>query len=72
MTDKGTFDSIITGRGVYKLSKLALEEYPEIESIQSKGHKFDVGSGAFKILKDCIFSKTSLKQMKNTCAFRFI
>ena len=55
MTDKGTFDSIITGRGVYKLSKLALEEYPEIESIQSKGHKFDVGSGAFKILKDCIF-----------------
>lgn len=50
-----TLDSIISGRGVYKLSARALEDYPEIESIQSKGHKFDVGSGAFKILSDVIY-----------------
>ena len=50
-----TLDSIISGRGVYKLSARALEDYPEIESIQSKGHKFDVGSGAFKILSDILY-----------------
>lgn len=55
LTVNGTVDSIITGRGVYKLSKTALEEYPQITDIQSKGHKFDVGSGAFKILRDIIF-----------------
>ena len=46
---------MISGRGVYKLSATALEEYPEIERLQSKGHKYDVGSGAFKILKDVVF-----------------
>lgn len=55
MINLGTLDSIISGRGVYKLSKKALEEFPEIVDIQSKGHKYDVGSGAFKILKDIIF-----------------
>lgn len=48
-------DTIITGRGVYKLSNLALELFPEIEKKQSKGHKRDVGSGAFKILSDTVF-----------------
>ena len=51
----GTLDSIISGRGVYKLSNKALLDYPEIENIQSKGHKFDVGSGAFKILSDILY-----------------
>ena len=50
-----TMDTIISGRGVYKLSKKALEENPEVESLQSKGHKTDVGSGAFRVLKDVIF-----------------
>lgn len=50
-----TLDSIISGRGVYKLSKKALEKYPEIEELQSKGHKYDIGSGAFKILKNIVF-----------------
>jgi len=50
-----SFTKIVSGRGVYKLSKRALEEYPEIEKIQSKGHKYDVGSGAFRILKNIIF-----------------
>lgn len=48
---------LITGRGIYKLTNMALEEHPEIEDIQSKGHKTDVGSGAFKILTDIIFFK---------------
>ncbi|WP_285122675.1 Eco57I restriction-modification methylase domain-containing protein [Lactococcus petauri] len=48
---------LITGRGIYKLTNVALEEHPEVEDIQSKGHKTDVGSGAFKILTDIIFFK---------------
>ncbi|HFU3842603.1 TPA: Eco57I restriction-modification methylase domain-containing protein [Streptococcus suis] len=52
---KVTLDSIISGRGVYKLSDKALLDYPEIEYIQSKGHQFDVGSGAFKILSDIVY-----------------
>lgn len=54
---KETLDSYISGRGVYKLSPLAHEDYPEIETLQSQGHKNDIGSGAFKILKDIIFYK---------------
>ncbi|MFZ2186919.1 MAG: Eco57I restriction-modification methylase domain-containing protein [Streptococcus parauberis] len=52
---KATLDCIISGRGVYKLSDKALADYPEIENIQSKGHKFDVGSGAFKILSEILY-----------------
>lgn len=48
-------DSLISGRGVYKLSKAAHEDYPQIENLQSKGHKNDIGSGAFKILKNIVF-----------------
>ncbi|WP_314580419.1 Eco57I restriction-modification methylase domain-containing protein [uncultured Streptococcus sp.] len=50
-----TLDTIISGRGVYKLSQKAIEDHSQIEELQSKGHKFDVGSGAFKILKNVIF-----------------
>ena len=32
-------NSIVSGRGVYKLSDKALEEHPEIITIQSTGHK---------------------------------
>lgn len=46
---------LITGRGVYKLTNSALKDHPEIEELQSKGHKTDIGSGAFTILKDIIF-----------------
>ena len=45
----------ISGRGVYQLSEKALREHPEIENIQSKGHKFDIGTGVFKILNDVVF-----------------
>ncbi|WP_035162912.1 Eco57I restriction-modification methylase domain-containing protein [Ligilactobacillus saerimneri] len=53
----GYVESIVTGRGVYKLSEQALKDYPQIEDLQSKGHKKDVGSGAFRVLKDVIFFK---------------
>lgn len=50
-----SIDSIITGRGVYRLTNTAHIEHPNIEKLQSKGHKNDVGSGAFKILNGIIF-----------------
>ena len=49
--------TIISGRGVYRLSTKALNEHPEIEDIQSKGHKFDVGTGAFQKLEGIVFFK---------------
>ena len=49
--------TIISGRGVYRLSTKALDEHPEIEDIQSKGHKFDVGTGAFQKLEGIVFFK---------------
>lgn len=52
--EEATLDEIITGRGVYRLSTVALEENPEIESLQSAGHKTDIGSGALRILKDVV------------------
>ncbi len=52
---KTSMSSIVSGRGVYKLSNKALVDHPEIVEIQSKGHKKDVGAGAFKKLKDIVF-----------------
>ena len=50
-------NEIISGRGVYKLSDLALKEHPEIIDIQSKGHQKDVGASAFKKLENIVFFK---------------
>ncbi|WP_057491503.1 Eco57I restriction-modification methylase domain-containing protein [Streptococcus orisasini] len=66
---ENTLDSIISGRGVYKLSKVALDTYPEIENIQSKGHKFDIGSGAFKILKNLLFFEQKPADRENYSQF---
>ena len=52
---KDFLNDIISGRGVYKLSDIALEENPEIIEIQSTGHKKDVGAGAFKVLMNIVF-----------------
>lgn len=56
-TDK-YLDSIVTGRNIYRLTAEALKDYPILENIQSIGHKNDIGSGAFKILKDVVFFQT--------------
>lgn len=53
--DFKSLDSYITGRGIYRLTELVHQEFSEIENLQSKGHKNDVGSGAFKILSNVIF-----------------
>lgn len=60
-----SLSSIIAGRGVYRLSELALADHPEIENLQSKGHKTDVGSGAFKILTDVVFFDNKPDDCKN-------
>ncbi|WP_031587499.1 Eco57I restriction-modification methylase domain-containing protein [Selenomonas bovis] len=54
---KKSLSEIVSGRGVYKLSDRALKEFPEIEKLQSKGHKKDVGSGAFRVLDKVVFFK---------------
>lgn len=59
-----TLDSVITGRGVYRLTDVALKEHPEIEKIQSKGHQFDIGTGAFDTLKDILFYEKKPKDGK--------
>lgn len=55
ISSDGSMMSEISGRGVYKLSDVALTSHPEIEKMQSKGHKKDVGSGAFKKLNNIVF-----------------
>lgn len=50
-------NTIISGRGVYKLSDLSLKKHPEIIEIQSKGHQKDVGPSAFKKLENIVFFK---------------
>ena len=50
-----SLSSIISGRGVYQLSHDALLEHPAISDLQSVGHKADVGTGAFSILRDVVF-----------------
>lgn len=47
--------SIVSGRGIYKLSDKALKEHPEIIDIQSKGHKKDIGPGALNKLEHIVF-----------------
>lgn len=59
-----TVDTIVSGRGVYKLTDEALREHPEVINIQSKGHKRDVGSGAFKILNNIIYHQQVPKDHK--------
>ena len=50
-----TIETFITGRGIYRLTDKAIDEYPQIVDIQSRGHKKDVGTGAFKILDNIIY-----------------
>lgn len=50
-----SLSSIISGRGIYRLTEIALKEHPEIEKNQSTGHKTDVGTSAFKLFKDVLF-----------------
>lgn len=53
-----SIERLVTGRGVYRLTDTAIAEHPQIVDIQSKGHKNDVGTGAFKVLSDIIYFET--------------
>lgn len=48
-------ETLDTIRGIYRLTDKALNDYPQIIDIQSKGHKYDVGTSAFKILSNTIY-----------------
>ncbi|MEY4459000.1 MAG: hypothetical protein RIT38_205 [Bacteroidota bacterium] len=50
-----TLSSIISGRGIYRLTTKLHEQHPEVESMQSKGHKDDVGTGVFNLFNDIFF-----------------
>lgn len=52
---KKSLTDIISGRGAYRLTEAAINRFPEIEKLQSKGHKYDIGTGAFKIFEDILF-----------------
>lgn len=58
-------NEIVSGRGVYKLTERALKDHPEVIDIQSKGHKKDIGAGAFNKLINIIFfsSRQKIKTM---------
>lgn len=58
-------DSIASGYGVYKLTALALQEHPEIASIQSKGHTKDLKSSTLKKLENIIFFEKRPKNNHN-------
>jgi hypothetical protein len=50
-----TIDTLITGRGIYRITDKAIEIYPQIVNIQSKGHKNDVGTNVLETLHNILF-----------------
>lgn len=50
-----TLDTLITGRGIYRLTDKAIAEHPQIVDIQSKGHKYDVGTSVLESLHEILF-----------------
>ena len=53
--------SIISGRGIYKLTDKLHNDFPQIKELQSKGHSNDVGTGAFDKFNDLIYFKDEPK-----------
>ena len=56
LLEEETLDKYISGRGAFKLSNKALDDHPEIEFMQSKGHKNDFGSSAFVLFDDLLLT----------------
>ncbi|NSQ64633.1 Eco57I restriction-modification methylase domain-containing protein [Enterococcus faecalis] len=50
-----TLTSIISGRGIYRLTPKVHEDYPEVKDIQSKGHQNDIGTGAFDKFNNILY-----------------
>lgn len=53
--EDGNLSEIVSGRSVYRLAQKALDDLPEIEQHQSRGHATDIGSSAFRRLTDIVF-----------------
>ncbi|MCQ9209394.1 Eco57I restriction-modification methylase domain-containing protein [Granulicatella seriolae] len=54
--DQGeVLSSVISGRGIYRLTAKLHEDYPQIKEMQSKGHQNDIGTGAFDKFNNLIF-----------------
>ena len=47
--------SIISGRGIYRLTQKLHKDYPQIKEMQSKGHQNDIGTGAFDKFNNLIY-----------------
>jgi hypothetical protein len=45
---------LMTGRGVYRLTAVAINEFPKIVDLQSRGHSRDIGTSAFRLLNDVV------------------
>lgn len=55
LNNEMTMDTIISGRGIYRLTPIAHKIFPQIEKLQSKGHKNDIGTGAFDKFDKLLF-----------------
>ncbi len=55
---KNALTNIISGRGIYRLTTKLHEQHPEVEGMQSKGHKDDVGTGVFNLFNGILFFAT--------------
>lgn len=55
---KNALTNIISGRGIYRFTTKLHEQHPEVEGMQSKGHKDDVGTGVFNLFNGILFFET--------------
>lgn len=60
-----SLNNIISGRGIYRLTEKVHLDFPQIESMQSKGHKNDIGTGAFDKFTGIVFFDSINKKKVN-------
>src|SRR5699024_7712221 len=47
--------TVISGRGIYRLTSNLHDDFPKVKEIQSKGHKNDIGTGDFDKFNNLIY-----------------
>lgn len=50
-----SISTVISGRGIYRLTESLHNDYPNIANMQSKGHKNDIGTSAFDKFHNIIY-----------------
>lgn len=55
MTKPESFSTIISGQEVYKYTDKLHQDYPKVEGLLSKNHKYDIKSSAFEKLDGIVF-----------------